>query len=137
MRVLITGGAGFVGHHLIHQILERTDWDIVSLDRLDTSGTLARLSEVLDENKDHLVQNWKDRLQVVWHDLKAPVNDFTAEKIGKVDYIFHLAAGFISKNPHNSSTVRIEGVGSRRRGFGSPPETASGMMLSAFSTFAP
>jgi len=93
VRVLITGGAGFVGHHLIHQILERTDWDIVSLDRLDTSGTLARLSEVLDENKDHLVQNWKDRLQVVWHDLKAPVNDFTAEKIGKVDYIFHLAAG--------------------------------------------
>ena len=37
-RVLLTGGAGFIGHHLIEEILKNTDYDVVSLDRLDTSG---------------------------------------------------------------------------------------------------
>ena len=32
-RVLITGGAGFIAHHLIGQILKTTDWEIISLDR--------------------------------------------------------------------------------------------------------
>ena len=34
-RILITGGGGFIAHHLINQVLIRTDWDIVTLDRLD------------------------------------------------------------------------------------------------------
>ena len=34
-RVLITGGAGFIAHHTIKHILDKTDWDVVSLDRLD------------------------------------------------------------------------------------------------------
>ena len=32
---LITGGAGFIAHHLIARILTQTDWNIVTLDRLD------------------------------------------------------------------------------------------------------
>ena len=35
---LITGGAGFIAHHLIARILTQTDWNIVTLDRLDYSG---------------------------------------------------------------------------------------------------
>ena len=35
-NVLITGGAGFIGHHLINYILKNTDYNIVSLDRIDT-----------------------------------------------------------------------------------------------------
>ena len=35
---LITGGAGFIAHHLIARILIQTDWNIVTLDRLDYSG---------------------------------------------------------------------------------------------------
>ena len=34
-KVLITGGAGFIAHHLIYHILKTTNWKIVSLDRLD------------------------------------------------------------------------------------------------------
>ena len=88
MRALVTGGAGFIGHHLIHHILSRTDWDVVTLDRLDTSGTLSRLAEVLDINPE-----WRERVTVVWHDLKAPLNDHVCQSVGEVDYIFHLAAG--------------------------------------------
>lgn len=33
-RILITGGAGFVGHHACEEILKTTDWEIVVLDYL-------------------------------------------------------------------------------------------------------
>ena len=44
---LITGGAGFIAHHLIARILTQTDWNIVTLDRLDYSGNLNRLNDIL------------------------------------------------------------------------------------------
>ena len=44
-KVLITGGAGFIAHHLIGHILKNTDWEIVSLDRLDFN-----VNEFLDLN---------------------------------------------------------------------------------------
>ena len=47
-RVLITGGAGFIAHHLIARILKDTDWNIVTLDRLDYSGNLNRLNDILE-----------------------------------------------------------------------------------------
>ena len=47
-RVLITGGAGFIAHHAIKYYLENTDWEIVSLDRLDYSGNLNRISDLMN-----------------------------------------------------------------------------------------
>ena len=47
-RVLITGGAGFIAHHTISYILKNTDCDIVSLDRLDYSGNLNRISDMMN-----------------------------------------------------------------------------------------
>lgn len=85
-RILITGMAGFIGHHVAEGILSSTDWDVVGLDRLDTSGTLHRLTDI---------QSWetqKKRVTFVWHDLKAPINDYVRSKIGHVDLVLHLAA---------------------------------------------
>ena len=87
-RLLITGGAGFIGHHVVEAMLRDTDYDIIVLDRLDTSGNLNRLKEVLDSNA-----SWNQRVEFVWHDLKAPINDVLVKQIGKVHYILHLAAG--------------------------------------------
>ena len=56
-KILITGGAGFIAHHLIDKILSTTDWEIITLDRLDFSGNLNRLKEVvssLNDIKSHL-----------------------------------------------------------------------------------
>lgn len=85
-RILITGGAGFIGHHIIDYLLEKTNAHIVCLDRLDVSGSLNRLTELPEWEKK------QKRIQFVWHDLKAPVNEFASRAIGEVDYILHLAA---------------------------------------------
>ena len=45
--ILITGGAGFIAHHVVDKILSTTDWKIITLDRLDFSGNLNRLNEVV------------------------------------------------------------------------------------------
>ena len=45
-KLLLTGGCGFIGAHLIEGILKETDWEIVIIDRLDISGNLERLSDM-------------------------------------------------------------------------------------------
>jgi len=88
-RVLITGGAGFIAHHVIERILRTTDWEIVSLDRLDFSGNLNRLADMMQD----IPQSDKGRLKIVWHDLKAEINPLTAAMIGDINIVLHLAAG--------------------------------------------
>lgn len=88
-KALITGGAGFIAHHLIGQILETTDWQIVTLDRLDYSGNLNRLHDLMLS----FPQEQRKRVKIVHHDLKAECNPLIRAEIGKVDYVLHLAAG--------------------------------------------
>ena len=88
-RVLITGGAGFIAHHLIETILDTTDWTIVSLDRLDFSGNLNRLEDIMKK----YTPEQKKRVEIVFHDLRAEVNPQTANLIGDVQLVLHLAAG--------------------------------------------
>ena len=88
-RVLITGGAGFIAHHLIYYLIKKTSWDIVSLDRLDYSGNLNRLDSILSR----LTQEQKSRVTIVYHDLKSEINPWIKKEIGEIDIILHLAAG--------------------------------------------
>ena len=37
-KVLITGGCGFLGHHLVEHIIKNTDWEITVIDKLDYSS---------------------------------------------------------------------------------------------------
>lgn len=87
-HVLVTGGAGFIGHHLIDYLLQETDWTICSLDRLDFSGNLNRLHEVISE---YDLETQK-RVSIVFHDIKAPFNPQIQKAIGTPDIILHLAA---------------------------------------------
>ena len=87
-NVLITGGAGFIAHHVIDVLLDRTDWNIITLDRLDYSGNLNRLAEILESKPPET----RKRVRTVFHDLKAEVNPLTRNFIGKVDIMLHLAA---------------------------------------------
>jgi len=88
-KILITGGAGFIAHHTIDKILSNTDWEIITLDRLDFSGNLNRLNEVVTSYS----ETDRKRVRIIHHDLKAELNPEIIASIGKVDYISHLAAG--------------------------------------------
>lgn len=88
-NVLLTGGAGFIGHHIVDYIIQNTDWKITTLDRLDYSGNLNRLFEILDKYR----PEQKKRVNVVFHDLRAEINPHVAHRIGKIDTVLHVAAG--------------------------------------------
>lgn len=88
-KVLITGGAGFIAHHMIGHLLNHTDWQITTLDRLDYSGNLNRLHDLMISFDPEV----RKRVKVVHHDLKAELNPLVRSEIGQVDYILHLAAG--------------------------------------------
>ena len=82
--ILVTGAAGFVGHHCVDHLLKNTDWKIIVLDSLTYAGNMNRItdSEVFSP----------ERVKFVWHDLKAPISKTTHKLIGKLDYCIHFAA---------------------------------------------
>jgi dTDP-glucose 4,6-dehydratase len=86
--ILVTGGAGFIGHHMIRRLLKHPEYNIISLDRLDFSGNLNRLSELEKEFSSDI-----HRLKVIHHDLKAEINEQLAKQLGSIDTIIHMAAG--------------------------------------------
>ncbi len=87
-NVLITGGAGFIAHHIIAHIIKHTDWNITTIDRLDISGNLNRLHDILND----FSVDEKKRLKIVFHDLKAEINSQIRSEVGRPDIILHLAA---------------------------------------------
>ena len=88
-NILLTGGAGFIGHHVVDYIINYTDWNVTTLDRLDYSGNLNRLSEILEK----YTPQERQRVKVVFHDLRAEINSNVASRLGKIDTILHIAAG--------------------------------------------
>ena len=83
-RILITGGAGFVGHHCVEHILKNTNWKIIVLDSLNYAGNMNRITDIAAFKP--------ERVSFVWHDLKAPISETTSKLIGELDYCIHFAA---------------------------------------------
>ena len=75
MRVLVTGGAGFIGSFLTERLVDE-GFGVVVIDNL-SSGDLSRLGRVID------------RVRFVRDDLKNPGNP---DVFRGVDAVFHLAA---------------------------------------------
>lgn len=86
-RVLITGVTGFVGHHFFEHIMKNTNWHVVGLARSSIAGDLHRLSEVLKGR-----EGWNHRLTVIHHDLRDSIHELMDERIGHIDYVFHIGA---------------------------------------------
>ena len=46
LKILITGGAGFIGSALIRQIIDETNFSIVNVDKLTYAGSLQSIATV-------------------------------------------------------------------------------------------
>lgn len=84
--ILITGIGGFVASHLFIHVLKTTNWNVVAMCRLSTIGDMRRITTIEG------LEEYKDRVKFVYHDLKSALHDGISEQIGHVDYIAHLAA---------------------------------------------
>ena len=78
MRALVTGGAGFIGSHLIDRLVARGD-TVVALDNL-SSGKLQFIQTHLDSGKVTHVQGDITDFETVLSAMKG------------IDCVFHLAA---------------------------------------------
>ena len=98
MRILVTGGAGFIGHHLVRALLERGD-DVVVLDDYST-GLRWRLEAV------------SDRIMMVEGDLRDP--DAVDRATHGVDVVLHQAAipsvARSVADPIRSNSVNVDGT---------------------------
>jgi dTDP-glucose 4,6-dehydratase len=45
MKIVVTGGAGFIGSAVIRRIVEKTDWTVFNIDKLTYAGNLESLGE--------------------------------------------------------------------------------------------
>ncbi|MCB9026353.1 MAG: GDP-mannose 4,6-dehydratase [Bdellovibrionaceae bacterium] len=84
-RVLITGGAGFAGHHLVEHLLVNTDWDIVVIDKLNyASMGFDRLRDIKAFTNNRVVTLTADIGQLATEGL--------VRETGTVHYFIHMAA---------------------------------------------
>ena len=51
MKILVTGGAGFIGSCFVRLGLNSTDFEIINLDKLTYAGNLENLASVADNSR--------------------------------------------------------------------------------------
>ncbi|MDG0980799.1 MAG: GDP-mannose 4,6-dehydratase [Halieaceae bacterium] len=98
--VLITGITGMVGSHLVDYLLEHTDWEIFGM---------CRWRSPLD-NIAHLVPriNAKDRVHLLYGDLRDFLSIHDVVSKSKPDFVFHLAAQSYPKTSFDSPLDTLE-----------------------------
>ena len=100
MRVLITGGAGFIGSHLADAYLQRGD-DVTVIDDLST-GTIDNIQHLKSNPKFHYTIDSVHNQPV------------TAELVDQCDVVFHLAAAvgvkLIVESPVRTIETNVRGT---------------------------
>ena len=72
--IIVTGGAGFIGSNLIRFLLERTNFNIISIDNY-TTGSIKNhvinknVKYINGQNKDisRILRNYKKKIKIIYH----------------------------------------------------------------------
>ncbi|MDA4110850.1 dTDP-glucose 4,6-dehydratase [Mycolicibacterium holsaticum] len=88
-RLLVTGGAGFIGSNFVHYVLDHTDHHVTVLDKLTYAGNLASLSGLPET-----------RLKFVHGDVADA--ELVEELVASVDAVVHYAA-----ESHNDNSLNF------------------------------
>ncbi|MFF9768368.1 amino acid adenylation domain-containing protein [Streptomyces sp. NPDC014636] len=96
-RILLTGATGFVGAHLLAELLATTEAEIVCTVRARTTAhALARVSQALEHHDLSLPEAMKQRVTAVPGDLARPGLGLAPDTLGELaetcDAFFHNAA---------------------------------------------
>jgi dTDP-glucose 4,6-dehydratase len=97
-RICVTGAGGFAGHHFLEHVLSTTSWDVIATDSFRHRGTADRISQVLAGDPWPATPCWRDRVQVITHDLTAPFSVQAMAAIygapggGGLDYLIAMAS---------------------------------------------
>lgn len=91
-RILLTGGGGFAGAHFFEHVLVETDWDIVLTDSFRHKGKTDRVAEVIKGGGKLWKKKYKERTQVITHDLTVPFSEQAIDAMGKIDYMVAYAS---------------------------------------------
>jgi dTDP-glucose 4,6-dehydratase len=105
MRLLVTGGAGFIGSNFVHYALENTTHDVVTLDALTYAGSRSNLDGTLENDRHRFVEGDirdRDLVDELVTDVDAVVN-FAAES--HVDRSIDSAEPFVSTNVQGTQTL--------------------------------
>lgn len=84
-KVMITGGCGFIGHHVVEHFLKNTDWKIYILDKLTYAAIGFHRVRDIDAYDD-------ERVDYFTYDLTRPISKGVIKETQDVNYILHLAA---------------------------------------------
>jgi dTDP-glucose 4,6-dehydratase len=106
-KILITGGAGFIGHQAVKKFLELTDYTILIVDRLSYAGDLNRVNDVISE----VGEPNRSRIKFIYHDLKAPIDDELLKKLAGTNIILHIgASSHVTRSVEDPSTFVQDNV---------------------------
>ncbi|HSR70527.1 MAG TPA: dTDP-glucose 4,6-dehydratase [Acidobacteriota bacterium] len=100
MRILVTGGAGFIGSNFVRHILsQRPGWQIVNLDALTYAGNLGNLADVSEDSRYRFVKGDitdADAVEACMDPVPDAVLNFAAES--HVDRSIEDASSFVRTN---------------------------------------
>ena len=105
MRVLVTGGAGFIGSNFVRYLLDNHDDEVVTLDTLTYAGSRENLDGVLGNSRHEFVEGDirdTELVQDLVGNVDAVVN-FAAES--HVDRSIESAKPFVSTNVQGTQTL--------------------------------
>lgn len=91
-RILITGGCGFLGSHIVEHLLKNTDADIVIIDKLSYAALGFDRMRAVREGFGEAEFTRRVRMAGSGTDLSQPLQPGVVREVGEVDLIIHAAA---------------------------------------------